>query len=439
MMKKIILLTWSIGFLLPLIANAEEPLIKVAVGEARVKKSVIAFPAIRTNVDPQGSIRQIRDICIEDLAFSGLFDFLDPAGFIENASQAGVTPGSFKTSDWTTIGAEFVLKGQGVATPKGVDVEMYLYQAGSGRQVFAKKYKANFEAIRKLGHTLANDVMFALTGKKGPFTSKIVFVSDRTGKKELYVTDYDGFNPIKLTSNHSLTMSPAWSPDAKRIIFSSVTKNKKNVRNHNLFTYELATGKIDLVSNKQGINSGAVYAPDGKKIALTMSFSGNPEIFQLDPATKLAQKITNNYGLDVDPSWSPDGRYLAFVSDRAGRPMIYKMNADGSNVTRLTFAGQYNATPSWSPAGNKIVFSGWDDGKFDLFLMNTDGSGLERLTKNMGNNEDPDFAPDGYFIIYSSNRMGKKNLYITNVDNTVHRRITTNFGNCESPRWGPAN
>lgn len=420
-------------------AYADKPLISVAVGEARVKKSIIAFPPVKATSDPQGAIRQARDVCIEDLAFSGLFDFLDPAAFLEDQNKAGVTPGSFKTSDWSSIGAEFVLKGQGKATASGVEMDMYLYQAASGRQVFAKKYQAGFDAVRKVGHTLANDILFALTGKKGPFTSKIAFVSDRTGKKELYVMDYDGHNPLKLTANHSLTMSPAWAPNGRKIVFSSVTKNRKNVRNHNLYAYDLNTGKVDLLSNKQGINSGAVYSPDGDKLAVTMSFPGNAEIFLLDPASKVAQRLTNAYGMDVDPSWSPDGKQLAFVSDRPGRPMIYKMGADGSNVTRLTFAGQYNATPSWSPAGNKIAFAGWDEGHFDIFIMNPDGSGLERLTKGMGNNEDPDFAPDGYFLIYSSNRMGKKNLYITNVDNTVHRRITTNFGNCESPRWGPAN
>jgi len=420
-------------------ALADAPMVRIAVGEARTKKSVIAFPTLAASGDAEGRLRSIREITMEDLGFSGLFDFLNPAAFVEDSAKAGVTSGSFKMSDWSAIGAEFLLKGKGTVDRTGLNLEIYLYAVQSGKQLLAKRYKASPDTIRKVAHTLSNDILFALTGKKGPFTSKIAFVSDRTGKKEVYLMDYDGYNPIKVTSRFSHAMAPAWDNDGKQIVFTAVTKNNKNVRNHNLFLYNLPTGKIDMVSNRQGINSGASFSPDGKRLALTMSFPGNPEIFLMDPKTKVVQRVTNSYGLDVDPSWSPDGKSLVFVSDRSGRPMVYKMEASGANVQRLTYAGHYNATPTWSPVGNKIAFAGWDAGKFDIFIMNPDGTAIERLTKNMGNNEDPDFAPDGYFIVYSSNRKGKKNLYITNVDNTVHRQITADFGNCEAPKWGPAN
>lgn len=440
-MKYLILAGVLFGSFLPLIpAHADAPLIKIAVGEARARRSIVAFPTIVATRDTEGKLRSVREISIADLEFSGLFDFLNPAAFVENSAKAGVTPGTFKLVDWSSIGAEFLVKAKGGVEGNSVSLEIFLYAVASGKQLLAKRYKANEDSLRKMAHTISNDILFALTGKKGPFTSKIAFVSDKTGKKEIYVMDYDGHKPIKVTSRFSHAMAPGWSPDGKQLAFTAVTKNSKNVRNHNLFTYDLASGQITMLSNRQGINSGSVYAPVGKKqLALTMSFPGNAEIFLMDPVSKVVQRITNSFGLDVDPSWSPDAKWLAFVSDRSGRPMVYKMEASGANVQRLTYAGYYNATPSWSPAGNKIAFAGWDAGKFDVFIMNTDGTNIERLTKNMGNNEDPDFAPDGYFIAYSSNRKGKKNLYITNVDNTVHRQITSDFGNCESPRWSPAN
>jgi TolB protein len=414
-------------------------MISVEVGQARTKRTMAAFPTISAGRDTEGKLRSVREIAMADLDFSGLFDFLNPASFIEDTNKAGVTPGTFKMTDWSTIGAELVIKGKGSVDASGISLELYVYAVHSGKQLLAKKYKSSEDSMRKMAHTVANDVLFALTGKKGPFTSKIAYVSDKTGKKEIYVTDYDGFNPIKVTSRFSHAMAPAWSPDGKKIVFTAVTKNNRNVRNHNLFEYSLGSGKIDMLSNRQGINSGAVFSPNGNQLALTMSFPGNAEIFLMDPSSKVVQRITNSFGLDVDPSWSPDGKQIAFVSDRSGRPMVYKMDASGANVQRLTYAGYYNATPTWSPAGGKVAFAGWDAGKFDIFIMNTDGTNIERLTKNMGNNEDPDFAPDGYFIVYSSNRKGKKNLYITNVDNTVHRQITSDFGNCEAPRWSPAN
>ncbi len=420
-------------------ALAEEPVIRIAVGEARTRKSIVAFPTIQSGSDAEGQIRSTREIIMEDLAFSGLFDFLNPAAFVEDPNKAGVSPGTFKMKDWSGIGAEFVIKGKGSVNSREASLEIHLYAVQSGKELLAKSYKAKNDALRKMAHTVSNDVLLALTGKKGPFTSKIAFVSDRTGRKEIYVMDYDGYNPIKVTSNFSHTMAPAWKPNGKQIAFTAVTANDRNVRNHNLFLYDLSVGKTSMLSKRPGINSGAAFSPSGRQIALTMSFPGNSELFLMDPDSKVVQRITNSYGLDVDPSWSPDGKWIAFVSDRSGRPMVFKMEASGANVQRLTYAGHYNATPSWSPAGNKIAFAGWDEGKFDIFIMNPDGTDIERLTKNMGNNEDPDFAPDGYFIAYSSNRKGKKNLYITNVDNTVHRQITSNFGNCEAPKWGPAN
>ncbi|MGZ3655521.1 MAG: Tol-Pal system beta propeller repeat protein TolB [Bdellovibrionota bacterium] len=420
-------------------AFADKPMISVEVGQARVKRTVAAFPTIIAAHDTEGKLRSVREITMTDLDFSGLIDFLNPSAFVEDSTKAGVTPGTFKMNDWSSIGAELVIKGKGSVDGNNITLEIFVYAAQSGKQLLAKRYKANEESIRKMAHTVSNDVMFALTGKKGPFTSKIAFVSDKTGRKEIYVMDYDGVNPIKVTSRFAHAMSPAWSPDGKEIVFTAITKNSKNVRNHNLFIYTLGSGKITMLSNRQGINSGAVFSPVGHQLALTMSFTGDPEIYLMDPNSKVVQRVTNSYGIDVDPTWSPDGKQLAFVSTRFGRPMIYKMDASGANVQRLTYAGYYNATPSWSPMGGKIAFAGWDAGKFDIFIMNTDGTSMERLTKNMGNNEDPDFAPDGYFIAYSSNRKGKKNLYITNVDNTVHRQITSDFGNCESPRWSPPN
>lgn len=439
MLKPILLLSLFAPLLSSPAALADAPMIRIAVGEARVKRSVVAFPTIQATRDLAGKLRSAREITMSDLDFSGLFDFLNPSAFVEDPAKAGVTPGTFKMTDWSSIGAEFVVKGKGSVDSSGVTLEIYLYAVSNGKQLLAKRYKATEDSVRKMAHTVSNDILFALTGKKGPFTSKVAFVSDKTGKKEIYVMDYDGSNPIKVTSRFQHAMSPAWSSDGKSLVFTAVTKNAKNVRNHNLFVYDLPSGKISMLSNRQGINSGAVYSPVGKQLALTMSFPGNAEIFLMDPTSKVVQRITNSFGLDVDPSWSPDGKSLAFVSDRSGRPMVYKMESSGANVQRLTYAGFYNATPSWSPAGNKIAFAGWDAGKFDIFIMNTDGTNIERLTKSMGNNEDPDFAPDGYFIVYSSNRKGKKNLYITNVDNTVHRQITSDFGNCESPRWSPAN
>ncbi len=406
----------------------------IAVGQAKTRKTVIALPNFTA---PSGNAKSAGDKALEtiksDLQYMESFQMLDPAAFIDKSS--GVAPGSFQISNWKSIQAEFVFKAAVKPTDKGIEVEGYLYNVGSGSAVLTKRYLSGLGDVKTLGHTIANDIVKAVTGLPGIFLTKITMVCQRSKKKEIYVMDFDGSNVRQITHHKSVTLSPAWSPDGTRIAYSLIAKNKKNVKNPNLYEFDFRTSRVRMLSDRAGMNAGAHYHPDGKKIALTMSFLGNPEIFSFDPTTKSVTRLTNSSGVDVDPNWSPDGKRLSFVSNRAGAPMVYRMNADGSDVRRLTFAGSYNATPSWSPQDNKIAFAGWLDGRFDIFIMNTDGTNIERLTKSQGNNEDPSFSPDGNFVVFSSNRAAGKNIYAMNIDGSFVKRLTYGLGDCTSPRW----
>jgi TolB protein len=412
----------------------DSPALSIEVGRARVKRAVAAFPAI---VGDDKHLAEVREVAVTDLDFSGLMDFLNSAAFLEDAAKSGITPSTFKMSDWSSIGAELLIKAKGSVEAGMLTLELRLYSVTGEKELLARRYRAPVAAARRIAHALSSDVVLGLTGKRGPFTARIAFVSDKSGRKEIYVMDYDGHNPIQVTRNFAQAIAPAWSPDGKQLLFTALTKDAKNVANHDLWSYDLASRKFSRVSERKGINSGAVFSPDGKQIALTMSFSGNAEIYTLDPATKETRRLTEHFASDVDPAWSPDGKRIAFVSDRPGKPMVYLMDASGANVQRLTFAGDYNSSPAWGDG--RIAFTSWRDAGVDLFLVDPDGSHLERLTKGEGKNESPDFAPGGYFLAYSSNRAGKRNIYVTSTDGTVHRQVTKNLGNCETPRWGPAN
>lgn len=419
-------------------AYAQKPYI--AVGSAKTKKTVIAFADPKAKLyqgvaDPSDLGRVIRDTVVSDLNFMDLFKFLDRGAFIEGA-DAGLTPDKFKMSDWTSVGAEFLVKTQ-IAREQGkLELEAYLYDTFGAKQILTKKYVAVPGDAKTVGHTLANDIVTALTGAPGIFLTKIAMSCDRTGNKEIYIMDFDGTDVKQITRHNSIAFAPAWNNEATKLVYSLYTKRKSNnVKNIDLYEFNFANNTIRMLSNRKGINSGAAYAPDGKRIALTMSFLGNPEIFSLDPVSNQVTRLTKSFGFDVDPSWSPDGRKMAFVSSRTGMPMVFRMNIDGSDVTRLTFAGRYNATPTWSLTNNKIGFAGWIDQTFDIFIMNPDGTNIERLTKNQGNNEDPHFSPDGNFIVFSSNRTGQKNIYVMNIDGTFAKRLTYGLGNCVSPKW----
>jgi TolB protein len=406
----------------------------IAVGGAKIKKTIIAFPEIKIQGDTSGIAKSVQETVSNDLLFMDMFKFMGASAFIE-PQAAGITLDSFKLSDWSSIGAEFVIKAK--ITPEGgnVALEGYLYDVAGAKQVLGKRYVAARTDVKTLAHTFANNIVEALTGLPGIFLTKIAMSCDRSGKKEIYVMNFDGTDVKQITTHRSIAFAPAWSPDGTRIAYSLFTRHRGNIKNIDLYEYDFRTNNIRMLSNRKGINSGASYSPDGNRIALTMSFLGNPEIFSLNPSNGQAERLTSSFGFDVDPSWAPDGKSLAFVSSRTGVPMVFSMTTDGSKVQRLTYAGRYNATPTWSPQNNKIGFAGWIDGKFDIFIMNVDGTTIERLTKNQGNNEDPHFSPDGIFLAFSSNRTGQQNIYVMNVDGTFVKRLTYGLGNCVAPKW----
>lgn len=405
----------------------------IAVGAAKAKKTIIAIAPILADPMSRAEAKSIGETVASDLKFMDLFRFLEPAAFIESPT-AGIAPGTFKMSDWTSIGAEFVAKSALVRDAGNLRLEGHLYDAFGNKLLFTKRYVAAGQDSKALGHTFANDIVTALTGLPGIFQTKIAMSCDRGGRKEIYIMNFDGSDVKQLTRHNSIAFAPAWHPDGTKLAYSLYAKHAGNIKNIDLYELDFATRRVRLISNKKGINSGAAYSPRGDQLAATLSFNGNPEIYVVSSSGD-ARRLTSSFGFDVDPTWNPEGSQLAFVSSRSGMPMIYSMNADGSAVKRLTYAGRYNATPSWSPTNNKIAFAGWIDGRFDLFIMNPDGTNIERLTKNQGNNEDPSFSPDGNFIVFSSNRTGGSNVYVMNVDGTFTKRLTYGLGNCVAPKW----
>lgn len=416
-------------------AHAARPYI--AVGEAQVKKTVVAIPKIRV-LDPtfNGAGDAIRETMVNDLSFMDSFRVLDQSAYIENASTSGIIQGSFKYPDWSSIGSDFLVKTKVTLDPgKALVLEAHLFNITESKEVLSKIYRSTPGQVRTMAHQLANDIVQNVTGLPGIFLTKIAMSCDRTGKKEIYMMNYDGTEVKQVTHHRSLAIGPAWSPDATKIAYSLMTRHKNNIKNIDVFEFNLVNNTIKMISNRRGINSGPAYSPDGQNLALTLSFGENSELYRLNLRSGKITHLTHSFGVDVDPNWSPDGKYIAFVSTRTGLSMIHRMNADGSNAQRLTFAGKYNATPSWSLQNNKIAFAGWLEGLFDIFIMNPDGSNIERLTKNQGNNEDPYFSPDGNFVTFSSNRTGQKNIYVMNIDGSFVRRLTYGLGNCVSPKW----
>ena len=319
-------------------------------------------------------------------------------------------------------------------------------------EIYSGKFKVSGNNLRQSAHQIADTIYRSMTGKSSIFNSKIFFLSDRTTQKEiekeLYVMDFDGRRVDKLTNFNSVVLSPSVSLDNSKVMFSVIASKKeiskskvRIVKNIDLKMMDLRTKSISTISDRPGINSGAIFSKNPDVIYLTLSFSGNADIYEIRVKSNEMKKITSHYADDVDPSISRDGTLMAFLSNRAGRAHIYTMDPSDTerNVKRISFVGQFNATPRFSPDGKEIVFTSWVDNGFDLYRIGADGNNLLRLTKDFGSNEEPSYSPDGEFIIFSSKRISGRvatqNIYLMNREGEILGQLTQDFGHCLSPRW----
>ena len=406
----------------------------LAVGKAQEKKVSVAFTSIRSQEAHTREAKSLEGSIRNNLRWVSGFRLLPnlPREHKKNTQTREI----LDFSSWKALDTDFLIQSSlSLDLQNNFMFEAHIYEIATKHEVLAKKYYGNYTQLKNLSHLFSDQIMRSIMGLPGIFRTRIAMSCDRTGKKEIYMMNFDGTDVKQITHHRSVAFAPAWSRDNKRIAYSVFTRHAGNIKNIDLYEFDLKNNTQRVLSARKGINSGAAYAPDGKQMALTLSYLGNPEIFLLDLFTRHVVRLTRSLGVDVDPSWSPDGSKLACVASRTGASMIFSTSSDGKKVQRLTFAGKYNATPCWSPQRNQIVFSGWSDNHFDIFTMDAEGTQIERLTKNQGNNEDPVFSPDGNLIAFSSNRSGHKNIYIMDKNGTFVRRITYGLGNCVSPKW----
>ncbi len=363
-----------------------------------------------------------------DLDLCGFFAPIEEQAFLTD--EVPLTLEEVRFSDWTTIGAELLLTGGYTCIGSRVEVEARLFDVFWGRQIMGKRLLGNIAHHRELMHRLAEAIIMKLTGEGGIFLTKLAFVSNTTGHKEIYVSDFDGHNVVQITHDQSIAMMPRWSPDGSKLLYISYKQGGGPM----LYMMDLNLGRQKLISGRKGLNIGAAWTPDGTRIALTLSNRGNPDIYLMDLKGKIIKRLTDHWGIDVSPAFSPDGKKMAFVSNRSGSPQIYVMNLENSQVERLTFEGRYNTSPSWSKLG-KIAYASMNHGSFDIFTIDAGGGEPRQLTQGQGQNEDPCWSPDGRYVVFSSNRTGRYHLYIMTARGQNQKRITRMPGDQSAPSW----
>lgn len=410
----------------PTMVNAQPGYIEVTAAANRQLRLAIAPPRqLELPVNAEAA-RLASDVIAYDMNMSG----------VAAAEVRSQSPGSKALSlldidfaPWLSAGCDLLVSGEFSLKGERLTIEFRLFDVINRKLLTAKRYLGTARDLRSFSHSFADEILRTLTGEKGPFTTKIAYVSTQTGNKEIYVMDWDGYNPTVLTKNGSINLNPDFSPDGREILFTSYKHG-----NPDLYRRSLTHPAEIPLSSRKGLNITGSWSPDGTKIALSLSKDGDAEIYTLDKDGSHPVRLTVSPALDLYPAWSPDGKQIAFVSDRLGKPHLFIMNADGGNVRRLTAAGSYNVNPRWSPKGDKIAYSRMTDGGFNIFTIAPDGSSDMQLTTD-GNNENPAWSADGRFICFSSKRSSGNGIYVMRADGTGQTKITQGKGMYFQPGW----
>ncbi|HEV2491045.1 MAG TPA: hypothetical protein VGT03_14665 [Candidatus Acidoferrales bacterium] len=420
-------------------------------GVEKVKLGVPEFSA--RNPEAAAPEKIFHQVLIDDLSYSGIIEMVSPSFFPAEIPSA---PGELKADAWSQAPASAMMVAFGNLTANGTSLSLagYLYDVrqASPLSVLEKIYNGNATdaGARQLAHEFADDIISRLSGGvPGIAETKIAFVSNRTGHKEIWQMDYDGANQTQLTHLGSTALTPRWSPDDSRIAFTCFERYQ-NVLSAQICMYSTLTQRLIAFPRFPGTSSAPAWSPDGTRLAFMASFRGDPELFETDASGQHMHQLTFSAAVSTSPTWNPKtGQAIIFVSDRGGLPDLYQMNADGSNLQKIPLSAAtgvaardlpatgYVVDPSWSPNGQLLAFS-WrrPEGNFDIYIMDIATNQLVELTRDSGENERPSWAPDGRHIVFETTRSGSLQVWTMLADGSQARQLTFD-GKNESPNWSP--
>lgn len=311
-------------------------------------------------------------------------------------------------------GASYIVKG----TAEGGNLQGQVVDH-SGGTVLSKTYNGPSTAN---AHQFANDIIETLTGSKGLAGSRIAFIATRSGKKEVYVANYDGSGVRQLTHDNTISVHPSLSPGGGRLAYTGYQSGYADV-----YVIDLASGARNRIVNFPGTNSGAEFSPDGGRIALTISKDGNPELYTVSASGGNARRLTHSRGVESSPTWSPSGDEIIYSFGGAGGPQLYRISASGGEGRQLATGYGYCTEPSWSPDGKKIAFNVRSGGEFQIVVLDLAGGGK----RTVGTGEDPAWGPDSRHLIFAEGGT----LYMVDTVSNQKTRVLGGLGKITEPSW----
>lgn len=377
----------------------------------------------------------VSQVITSNLKRSGLFAPIDQAAYIEKITNIDVPP---QFANWKTINAQALVTGRMTRQGDGrLKAEFRLWDVATGQQFAGQQYFTSPEYWRRIAHIISDQIYERLTGEKGYFDSRVVFV-DETGPKErrikrLALMDQDGANVRYLTKGADLVLTPRFSPSTQEITYMEFGQGDPRV-----YLFNIETGQREIVGNFPGMSFAPRFSPDGQRVIMSLQQGGNSNLFVMDLRSKSTTRLTDTPAIDTSPSYAPDGSRICFESDRGGKPQIYVMAATGGAAQRISFGGDGSySTPVWSPRGDYIAFTKQGGGQFSIGIMKPDGSG-ERILTSGFHNEGPTFAPNGRVLMFFRDPGGNAgpSLFTVDVSGRNEQRVPTP-GFASDPAWSP--
>lgn len=402
----------------------EEVYLKVtSPGLQRVVIAIAPFAA-RSAVDPVAT-SQFLNTLRHDLEQTVVLGLLpeDLARLVE------VAPGnpSLTRQRWRAVGAQLLLEGSFSGAGNQLVVEAQLWELTSGEIAYSRRFQSSTSLAPTMAHTLANELVRLLTGRPGPFLSRIAFISDRSGAKELWLMRWDGSEPQQLTSHKSIALSPAWSPDGQHLAFASFLRGQPQ-----LFILRPTQGSFRPLSTLPGVNSSPSFSPDGTQVAFAAGDRGQTNIHVVSVEGGTPYALTTARGISTQPAWSPNGRQIVFTSNAGGSPQLYAIDAEGTNMRRLTFEDRFADEAAWAPDGVRLAYTTMIEGRFQIATLDL-RTNQRTVIDGPGSNESPCWSPDGTMLAFVSTRTGSKQIFIT--DPLGRPRQITTEGNNTQPSW----
>jgi len=388
----------------------------------------IAIPAFGgTSVGPQ-----VSQVVSADLQRSGLFRPLDPDTFVQKRLDVNLQP---QFDAWKQISAQALLTGQVTNDGDGrLRVDFRLWDIYAGEQLLGLQFTTTPDNWRRLAHKIADAVYEKLTGEKGYFDTRVVFVAESGPKikrvHRLAIMDQDGANPSYLTDGSYMVFTPRFSSNSQEITFMALRPTGASI-----YLLNIETGRQEVLGRYPGMVFAPRFSPDGRKVAFSVERNGNTDIYVMDLGSHATTRLTSDPAIDTSPSFSPDGGQVVFTSDRSGSQQLYVMNADGSGVRRLSGGGGRYSTPVWSPDGKLIAFTRQDGGQFHIGVMNADGSG-ERILTTSFMDEGPTWAPNSRVLMFSRDTGGGSKLWVVDVSGRMVAPAPYPLS-ASDPAWSP--